>query len=139
MISKAVIPSEDGSIYKDRVTGAKSATTRRIYHDKATGIDLVVVEIKRYYPQGQLAIERVDVNMLIYSFKSYKPDGTILSEIYNYKGRLILPNLKGEVFPKDTVLPFSKCNCYYDHGAFLTEEEFNSRKTEKFKKELGFK
>jgi hypothetical protein len=136
MISKAVIPQEEQFINTNPL-GAKIEMIGRTYTDKKTGIKLSVVESKSYYPQGQIAIESIEINNMIYSAISYKPDGTILGKIHNYKGRYIVPkDINGNVNPKDTVFPQCDCNCYYDYGAFLTEEEFKQRSNEKHNKEF---
>ena len=135
MILKAVIPREEKFI-NTNPSGTKIEMISRTYLDKKTGINLSLIESKAYYPQGKIATESIEINHMIYTFISYKPDGTILGEIHNYRGLLIVPDIKGKVYPKDTVFPFNRCNCYYDHGAYLTEEEFNKRSNEKFKNEF---
>lgn len=136
LFSKAVFPT----IEKVSITNSlnyKLLINSRTYIDKKTDIRLYILETENYYPSGSLATKKIEINGIIKSFKSYSKKGKLLGSIINGKGRLIIPNIKGKAYPKDTVFPFSHCNCYYDNGAYLTEEEFNKRKTEKFKKEYS--
>ena len=100
------------------IQDSEKVPSNGFYEGKSSGERLDRVKCLKWYKPGQLALEYTFIGGRLHSANSYKPDGTLASQVRKGTGVLDLFHGDGTLWEKR----------FYDRGVYLKREEYREGK-----------